>query len=83
MNKIKNVLQKMGVTYFSARENFKKRYPLINTILILFAMVMLWRGIWGVLDLYLFPENQLLSYVASIGIALFIILFDDFKLTEV
>ena len=42
------------------------------TILIAFAVVSFWRGIWGLMDLYLFPQNQVLSFFVSciIGLAI-------------
>jgi len=37
------------------------------------AAVMVWRGIWGLLDVYLWPQNPKLSYWISalIGLILF------------
>ena len=42
------------------------------TILIAFAIVSFWRGVWGLMDLYLFPNNLTLSFSISvlIGIAI-------------
>jgi len=39
------------------------------------AAVMVWRGVWGLLDVYLWPDNPKRSYWASaiIGIILFTI----------
>ncbi len=41
-------------------------------ILIAFAVVSFWRGVWGLMDMYLFPENVLLSNWVSIliGVAI-------------
>jgi hypothetical protein len=35
---------------------------------------MLWRGVWGLLDVFIFPENQALSFAISsiLGIILLI-----------
>ena len=43
------------------------------TILIAFAIVSFWRGIWGLMDLYLFPGNQILSLSVSVLIGLVIL----------
>ena len=39
------------------------------------AVVMMWRGVWGLMDEYLFPQNRRLSYWTSflVGIILVII----------
>ena len=54
----------------------------IRLFLVAAAVIMIWRGIWGLLDHYLFPENPDMSHVISILIGLVILLFDDFALTE-
>ena len=51
-------------------------------ILIGFAVISFWRGIWGLMDLYLFPNNLALSFFASVFIGLIILfltkhLFDE------
>ncbi|MEW6592630.1 MAG: hypothetical protein AB1305_02960 [Candidatus Hadarchaeota archaeon] len=38
------------------------------------AVVMLWRGLWGLMDIYLFPNNRKKSYWASFIIGLVIIM---------
>ena len=34
------------------------------------AVVLFWRGVWGLMDLYVFPNNLLMSYLISIAIGL-------------
>lgn len=43
-----------------------------HTIVIGFAIVAFWRGVWGLMDIYLFPGNEVLSYTVSaiLGIAI-------------
>jgi hypothetical protein len=42
------------------------------------ALILFWRGFWGLADLYLFPQNPALSFILSIGLGLLIIfLFHD------
>jgi len=43
------------------------------TLLIAFAIVSFWRGVWGIMDIYLFPENLLLSFSVSILIGIVVI----------
>ena len=47
------------------------------------ALILFWRGAWGLLDLYLFPNNQTLSSVVSVGLGLFILFIDDLELNEI
>ncbi len=42
------------------------------------AIVGFWRGVWGLMDLYLFPENPSLSLATSIGIGLVIMIIIAF-----
>jgi len=45
------------------------------TIIIAFAIISFWRGVWGIMDLYLFPENLLMSFSISILIGAVILYF--------
>ena len=44
-------------------------------VLIGTSMIMLWRGIWGLIDTYLFPSNRPVSYALSVIIGFTILLF--------
>ena len=57
------------------RETKKKRRikKVLYTILIAFAIVSFWRGAWGLMDLYLFPNNYTLSLLVSILIGIVIL----------
>ncbi len=61
---------------------FKKRYKILHILIVATAVVMFWRGIWGILDTYLLPDNTLLSYTISVFVAFGILYFDDFHLKE-
>ena len=52
------------------KRNFKK---ISYTILIAFAIVSFWRGVWGLMDVYLFPNNYILSLSISVLIGLIIL----------
>ena len=45
----------------------------LYTIIIAFAIVSFWRGVWGLMDLYLFPNNYTLSLLVSVLIGLTIL----------
>ena len=51
----------------------------LEILLLVFAVVFVWRGIWGLADLYLFPSNKTLSLVVSILIGLLLLYFHDKK----
>lgn len=45
------------------RSSAKKRLRVVFEFV---GIIMLWRGIWGLVDLYLFPDSQLVSHIISI-----------------
>jgi len=53
-----------------SKRSFKK---IAHTILIAFAIVSFWRGIWGLMDLYLSPKNPLVSFLISLIIGIVIL----------
>ncbi len=46
----------------------------IRTIIIAIGVVLIWRGIWGLSDDYLFHSNPTLSYAVSVIAGLLILL---------
>ncbi|WKZ24175.1 MAG: hypothetical protein QY312_01040 [Candidatus Dojkabacteria bacterium] len=76
-------LRKFLTRYLKAVHALEKKHPTLNAFLILIAFVFIWRGIWGLLDTYFFPDNQTLSYALSALIGFGLLLLDDFKLDEV
>ncbi len=59
----------------------KKRHPL-GLVLSGFAVIAFWRGIWGLMDMYLFPQWPLASYGVSLVVGLAILYFNDFSFSE-
>ena len=63
----------------------KKKKPLtltiVSPILTGIAIIAFWRGLWGLMDLYLFPDNEPLSYIVSvvIGLLLLYLVHLDFR----
>lgn len=44
---------------------------------------MVWRGLWGLMDLYLFSSDPLVSYLVSVfGGIFFLLLIDNFNLKD-
>ena len=52
-----------------------KRHGSAYAVLIATSVILFWRGAWGLMDLFLFPHNALLSYISSVvlGIAILVI----------
>jgi hypothetical protein len=53
-----------------------------SVILIATSVVLFWRGAWGLMDLYIFPDNLPLSYASSLALGILILiitrkLFDE------
>lgn len=63
-------------------KNHKKRSPFLYHLITGSAIIAAWRGIWGLLDIYLFPGNIALSYAVSAIIGIVILLINDFSISE-
>ena len=46
--------------------SLKKHHQLLFSLIIMSGMICLWRGIWGLLDMCLIPNNLSLSYILSV-----------------
>ena len=55
---------------------------LFLTILEAVAFVTIWRGTWGLLDKYLFPNSPQTSYLTSISIGLILLFIFKDKLID-
>ena len=60
-------------------KNIKNNFKIF---LLAIAIVAVWRGVWGLMDIYLFPDNQSLSLILSLVIGIFILYFNDHRLNE-
>ena len=63
----------------SHRLNLRSTLTVVTTVL---AMILFWRGAWGLMDLYIFPENEALSYLVTLVLGLFLLYMDDYSLSE-
>ena len=52
------------------------------TILIAFAAISFWRGVWGLMDIYLLPLNHTLSLLVSVIIGLVILIAAGYSLKD-
>lgn len=73
-------LEKQEENTPSAR--LKDLHPTVNAIVVVFAIIMLWRGVWGLLDVYLFPGSPTFSYLLSIALGALVLHLDDFSLKD-
>lgn len=55
--------------------------PLV-AIIVVTGVIAFWRGLWGFMDIYLFPDNLILSYEASILIGLVILGVTNYLVKE-
>lgn len=55
----------------------------IGYLLLAAGIVLIWRGVWGLADMYLFPNNLILSYIISIIVGILILLFSNFKQKDI
>lgn len=49
----------------------------LKYIIIAIGIIFVWRGIWGLADIYIFPESPALSFIASIITGIIILLLID------
>ncbi|MBW3001902.1 hypothetical protein KY338_01935 [Candidatus Woesearchaeota archaeon] len=60
----------------------KKSHKLLFAIVIGFAVISFWRGIWGLMDIYLFPNNLSLSLWISVFVGIVILIITDYTTKE-
>jgi len=58
----------------------KRLKDIIYTLLIAFAIISFWRGVWGLMDAHLFPGNKTLSFAVSIIIGILILFSTENKI---
>ena len=60
----------------------KTRHQLFFAILIVFAVIAVWRGFWGLMDIYLFPNNYELSLWISLIVGILILAYTHYAVKE-
>ncbi len=61
------------------RKKVKKN---LNIIIVCVCIIMIWRAVWDMCDLFIFPDNQILSDIICFVIWIVVLLIDDGKLEE-
>jgi hypothetical protein len=77
----KHIKKNAKIAYKKIKRLRKKRSNL-NIFLTTVSVVMIWRGVWWLLDLYLFPNKHVLSLVIWMIIWIFLLFVDDERLDE-
>lgn len=60
----------------------RKKRSNMNIFLTTAAVVMIWRWVWELLDIYLFPNNRVVSLMIWMIIWIFLLFVDNEKLDE-
>lgn len=61
---------------FKNIRKFLARRKNLRIIIDVVAIIIIWRGIWGLLDLFIFPNNPFLSYLISTFFGFGLLLLD-------
>jgi hypothetical protein len=60
----------------------EKNHRILFSVLIAFAVVSFWRGVWGMMDEYLFPGNYRLSLWISLVLGFVILVATNYATKE-
>ncbi|MBU2100354.1 hypothetical protein KKG83_01920 [Candidatus Micrarchaeota archaeon] len=58
------------------------KHQLVVALLVAFAVVSFWRGVWGLMDVHLIPQDIHISYWASLIIGLFVLILTGYATKE-
>jgi len=67
---------------FKGFSKLKKKHQILFAILIAFAVVSFWRGVWGLMDEYLLPNNYELSLWISLILGIGILVWTHYATKE-
>ncbi len=60
----------------------KKKHQVLTAVLVGTSVIAFWRGVWGLFDLYLFPNNPPISFLISVVIGILILWITDYMVKE-
>ncbi|MDD3263151.1 MAG: hypothetical protein PHR61_04925 [Candidatus Absconditabacteria bacterium] len=63
-------------------KKLRKNRTNINILVTTMAIVMIWRGVWGLLDMFVFPNNPFFSYLISVFLGILLLFIDNEELDE-
>ena len=67
---------------FKKISEMEAKHQVILSIVIAFAVIAFWRGVWGLMDLYFFPDNNELSLWLSVLLGLVILMATHYVAKE-
>lgn len=67
---------------FRKISQMKSKHQTVFAVVIAFAVISFWRGVWGLMDEYLFPDNYQLSLWASLILGLAILVATHYVTKE-
>jgi len=67
---------------FKEIKRLKRKHQVLFAIIIAFAVISFWRGCWGLMDEYLFPEKYNLSLWVSVIIGVAILIITNYATKE-
>ncbi|MCF7917644.1 hypothetical protein K9L27_01395 [Candidatus Gracilibacteria bacterium] len=73
MKKLKNKFQGLSLRWDG---------DFVRNMVIVIGIVGVWRGLWDLLDMYLFPKNRILSDLTSLILGLLLLYLPDGSLHE-
>jgi len=82
IHRIHHHLRKHAQIVYKKLKRLRKKRSNMNILLTTAAVVMIWRWVWELLDLYLFPNNRLVSLIIWIIIWVFLLFVDNEELDE-
>jgi len=67
---------------FQKINQFKRKHKILFAILIGFSVVSFWRGAWGILDVFVFPNNYTLSCITSLILGISLLAITNYIIEE-
>ncbi|MDP7282296.1 MAG: hypothetical protein QF475_01500 [Candidatus Undinarchaeales archaeon] len=68
---------------FKKFEQLRTKHQILFTLIIIFAVISIWRGVWGLSDQYLLPSKPILSLWVSLLIGIIILIGAHYSLKEI
>ena len=68
---------------FQRIKKLKPSNQAIFALLVGFSLIAFWRGTWGLMDIYLFPNNPLLSSLISIFVGFVVLTLTHYWTKEI
>lgn len=64
------------------RKKKNKFHEFIRIVIVATSIVLFWWGVWGLLDLYFFPDNLTVGYILGAALGLLLLFIDDLSIDE-